>query len=62
MWELVNPMGGPLNFNKKTFAMAMHLLFKKKTGTELPNTLPPELRLSVDPEGFFAEMENRMNN
>jgi hypothetical protein len=43
------------------FAMAMHFLYKKKQvgAIELPNQVPEETLLSIDPEGFF-KMKQRM--
>ena len=53
VWDLVNPEGDSL-FNKRMFAMAMHFLSKKKLGHEIPETIPKEMHISLDPEAFFA--------
>ena len=55
MWDLVNPKG--LNvFDKKMLQMAVHFLYKYKLGNALPDQIPQEMIISLDPEGYFNFM------
>jgi hypothetical protein len=56
VWMLVNPKGLDV-FDRKMFLMAIHLLYKAKQGTDLPQQVPQEMIISVDPEGYFAYMQ-----
>ena len=60
VYQLVNPHNQE-RVDKTMFAMAMHFLYKKKQAgaIELPNQVPEETLLSIDPEGFF-KMKQRM--
>jgi hypothetical protein len=43
--------------------MAMHMLYNKKKaggGLELPNQIPEEMLMSIDPDGFFRMKMNMM--
>jgi hypothetical protein len=55
VWAVVNPRGAD-RFDKNMFSMAMHFLYNKKKqggGLELPHSVPDEMLLSIDPEGFY---------
>lgn len=52
VWKLANPKGLDV-FDKKMFFMAIHLLSKGKAGNQLPDTIPVELVVSLDPDGYF---------
>jgi len=45
VWDLVNPEEKEA-FDKRMFAMAMHLLHKKKQGHPLPSKVPDEMLVS----------------
>ncbi|CDW75676.1 eh domain containing protein [Stylonychia lemnae] len=59
VWNLVNPRNID-KFDQKLFILAIHFLYKKKQGTELPPMLPEESQISVDPENYFKQMQMRM--
>ena len=52
VWMLVNPKGLDV-FDRKMFFMALHLLYKCKQGNVLPDEIPQEMIISLDPEGYF---------
>lgn len=39
VWKMVNPKNQE-GFNKKMFCIALHLLYKKKVGQEIPQSIP----------------------
>lgn len=55
VWGLVNPRNGD-RWDRGMFCMAMHMLYNKKKaggGLELPNAVPEEMLMSIDPESYF---------
>eukprot|EP00347_Sterkiella_histriomuscorum_P010340 403376681 len=59
VWNLVNP-DNKERFDKPLFVVTIHYLYKKKQGSELPPRLPEESLLSVDPETYFKNFQQRM--
>ena len=42
------------------FILAMHFLYKKKQGVEIPLQIPEETHMSLDAENYFKNMQMRM--
>ncbi len=59
VWHLTNPRGID-KFDKKMFILAMHFLYKKKQGVELPPMVPEETHISIDGDNYFKNMQMRM--
>ncbi len=59
VWRIVNPRRMD-KFDKKMFILAMHFLYKKKQGTDLPPQIPEETHMSIDGESYFKNAQIRM--
>jgi hypothetical protein len=47
----VNPKGLDV-FDRKMVTMAIHLLYRCKSGHALPDKIPEEMIMSIDPEEY----------
>jgi hypothetical protein len=59
VFSLVNPKMMD-RFDKIMFAMSMQFLYNKKKGIEVPNQIPDEMLLSINPEGYFRMKQQMM--
>ena len=62
VFHIVNPRNLD-RFDRTMFSMAMHFLYNKKKavgGLEIPQSIPEEMLLSIDPEGYFKMKMNMM--
>jgi hypothetical protein len=63
VFQIVNPRGLD-RFDRTMFSMAMHFLYNKKKaggGIEIPHSIPEEMLLSIDPEGYYKMKMNMMH-
>lgn len=62
VFQIVNPRGLD-RFDRAMFSMAMHFLYNKKKaggGIEIPHSIPDEMLISIDPEGYYKMKMNMM--